>query len=408
MRTPARGSDPSGPSGVAAPRNEPPPGTASGPAPDVAAPRSEPTSGPAAGPAVGPTPGTAANPAPRRSPSRRSPRRRSTRVRVAALAGGLALLALLCVLSLAVGSRPLAVGTVLDALTGGAVTAEDQHAVTGLRLPRTVAAAVVGACLAVAGALMQALTRNPLAEPGLLGVSAGSSFAVALAISLLGVADPSGYLWFALLGAGLATLAVTAIARSGSGGIDPVRLILAGVALSAVLSGTIGALRLSDPRTFNALQVWEAGILSGRGLDVVGAVLPLVIPALALALLLGGALNGVAMGDDVATSLGISLLRTRVLTLLAITVLAGSAAAVAGPIAFIGLMVPHAARFFAGADQRWVLTLSLVLGPVLMIGADILARLVVRPDEMPVGLVSALVGAPVLVALIRRRKALKL
>ncbi|MGC5615092.1 FecCD family ABC transporter permease [Georgenia sp. Z1491] len=332
----------------------------------------------------------------------------ATRVRVVALLVALALLLVLGVLSIVVGSSHVPLPTVLAALTGGDVSAADQHAVTGLRLPRTLAAAAVGAALAVAGALMQALTRNPLAEPGLLGVSAGSSFAVAMGISLLGLSDPSSYVWFALLGALLATVAVTLISRTGGGRVDPVRLVLAGVALSAVLSGILGALRLSDPRTFNALQVWEAGILSGRGLDVVGSVAPLLLPGLVLALLLGKALNGVAMGDDVAASLGVSLARTRALSVLAITVLAGGATAIAGPIAFIGLMVPHAARRFAGADQRWVLALSLVLGPVLMIGADILARLVVWPGEMPVGLVSALVGAPVLVALARRRKALSL
>ncbi|MGC5629499.1 FecCD family ABC transporter permease [Georgenia sp. Z1344] len=332
----------------------------------------------------------------------------ATRARIAALLIGVGALVVLGVLSIVVGSSHIPLPTVLDSLTGGDVPPTEQHAVTGLRLPRTIAAVAVGAALAVAGALMQALTRNPLAEPGLLGVSAGSSFAVAMAISLLGVSAPSAYVWFALAGAFLATVAVTLISRTGGGRVDPVRIVLAGVALSAVLSGILGALRLSDPRTFNALQVWEAGILSGRGLDVVGAVAPLLIPGLVLALLLGKALNGVAMGDDVATSLGVSLRRTRVLSVVAITVLAGSATAIAGPIAFIGLMVPHAARRFAGADQRWVLALSLVLGPVLMIGADILARLVVWPAEMPVGLVSALIGAPVLVALARRRKALTL
>lgn len=342
------------------------------------------------------------------SPQPGSALRSASRRHWAALGAGLLLLLVLAVTSIAVGSRPLPAGTVLEVLSGGTVSEADHHVVLGLRLPRTVAAAVVGAALAVAGALMQSLTRNPLAEPGLLGVSAGSAFAVAMAISMLGITGAAGYIWFALLGALLATVGVALIGGMGTGHIDPIRLVLAGVALSAVLSGIIGALRISDPRTFNALQVWEAGILAGRGLDITLTVLPLILVALLVALPLGKSLNTLAMGDELAASLGVSLVRTRVLAILAITVLAGGATAIAGPIAFIGLMVPHAARWFAGADQRWVLRLSLVFGPVLMIFADVLARLLVWPAEMPVGLVSALVGAPVLVLLIRRRKALKL
>ncbi|GAA1455270.1 iron chelate uptake ABC transporter family permease subunit [Nesterenkonia lacusekhoensis] len=314
----------------------------------------------------------------------------------------------LALVSVAVGSRAVPPSTLWEIFSGGSVPSPDHHAVMGLRLPRTVAAAVVGAALAVAGALMQSLTRNPLAEPGLLGVSAGSAFAVAMAIAVFGITSAAGYIWFALFGALVATVAVALIGGTGTGRIDPIRLVLAGVALSAVLSGIIGALRLSDPQTFNALQVWEAGMLAGRDLEITLTVLPLILLALLVALPLGKSLNTLAMGDELAASLGVSLVRTRVLAILAITVLAGGAAAIAGPIAFIGLMVPHAARWIAGADQRWVLRLSLVFGPMLMIFADVLARLLVWPGEMPVGLVSALVGAPVLVMLIRRRKALRL
>ena len=317
-------------------------------------------------------------------------------------------MAALALISVAVGSRPVPLGAVLEILAGGEAADSDHHAVMGLRVPRTIAAAVVGAALAVAGALMQSLTRNPLAEPGLLGVSAGSAFAVAMAIAVFGITSAAGYIWFALFGALVATVAVAMIGGMGTGRIDPIRLVLAGVALSAVLSGIIGALRLSDPQTFNALQVWEAGMLAGRGLEITLTVLPMILLALLVALPLGTSLNTLAMGDELAASLGVSLVRTRVLAILAITVLAGGAAAIAGPIAFIGLMVPHAARWIAGADQRWVLRLSLVFGPVLMIFSDVLARLLVWPGEMPVGLVSALVGAPVLVLLIRRRKALRL
>jgi iron complex transport system permease protein len=317
----------------------------------------------------------------------------------------LVLLVIALGLSLAVGSRPVDLGTVWGALTGQDVPAADHAAVVGLRLPRTVLAVLAGSALAVAGALMQALTRNPLADPGILGVSSGAAFAVAMGVVLLGVTRPSGYVWFAFGGALVATLAVYLVGSAGRSNASPAQLTLAGVALSAVLTGVIGALRLTDPERFSVLLTWESGSFQSRGWNVVLPVLPFVLAGLALAAVVAGALNTLGLGEDLATALGASVQRTRVLAVVAITLLAGGATAMAGPIALVGLMVPHIVRWCVGPDQRWIVGLSALAGPVLILLADVAARVLLWPGELPVGVVTAFVGAPVLIALVRRRKA---
>jgi iron complex transport system permease protein len=343
---------------------------------------------------------TAVVPAESRAPGSPSPRR--TAKRVVLLLVALGVLGLAVVASLAIGSRPVSPATVWHALTGGDVPAADHAAVVDLRLPRTMIALAVGAALGASGAVTQALTRNPLAEPGVLGVSAGAGFFVAVAIAFLGVTAPAGYLWFALAGALLATSAVYAVGVLGTRGPRPEQLLLAGVALTAVLSGVISAIRLSDPARFSAIQVWEAGAVRGRDWDVLVPALPFVVAGAVLALLIGGPLNALALGDDRAAALGTSVVRTRVAAIGAITLLAGAATAMAGPITFVGLMVPHVARRAMGPDQRWIVAMSLLLAPILLLGADIVARVVARPGEIPLGIVTAFLGAPVLIWLVRR------
>jgi iron complex transport system permease protein len=293
---------------------------------------------------------------------------------------------------------------VVAALRGLPVSASDAAAVLDLRLPRTVIGLSAGIALGVSGALIQAVTRNPLADPGILGVTAGSAFFVSLAVGFLGVTTAQGYLWFAFLGALVATVAVYVIGTAGRGRVSPARLILAGVALGAVLTGVVSSIRLADPKSFEVLQVWESGSLQDRGWDVAAPVIPLLGVGLLLAVFLGPSLNAVAVGDDLAASLGTNVLRTRVLAVLAVTILAGGATAMAGPIAFVGLMIPHIARWIVGPDQRWIIAMTVLLSPVLLIAADILARVVLRPGELPVGVVTAIVGAPVLIVLVRRRR----
>lgn len=319
------------------------------------------------------------------------------------LAAILAVLAVVILASIVVGSREIPVSVVWDAVfSPGDI--EDHFVIRDLRIPRTVVGVVVATALGVSGALIQALTRNPLADPGILGVNAGASFAVAVGVGVFGVSTISGYVWFAFAGALIVTLAVYAIGSAGRGGADPLRLLLAGVALGAALGGLTSALTLLDPGAFDKMRNWGAGTIVGRGLDLVGPVLPFIALGLVLAFLVARPLNAIALGDDMAAALGANVVRTRVLVVLAVTLLAGGATAIAGPIGFVGLMVPHVARWIVGPDQRWILAYTMALAPILLLVADITGRLIMRPAEVPVGIVTAFVGAPVLVILIRRRK----
>ncbi|MFY1634863.1 FecCD family ABC transporter permease [Solwaraspora sp. WMMB335] len=323
--------------------------------------------------------------------------------RLAGLVVTLAVLALLLLVSVAVGPRNIPLFEVVGSLgepTGGG----DAYVIWTMRIPRTVVGFAVGTALGVAGALIQALTRNPLADPGILGVNAGASLFVAIGVSVFGVSSIGGYLWFALAGALAATVAVYVIGSAGRGGADPVHLTLSGVALGAVLSGIVTAMVLMNPQAFDQMRNWNAGSVVGRGWDVLVPVLPVLVGGVLLATVAAAALNAIALGDDLARSLGANVGWTRGIVIVAVTLLAGGATAVAGPIGFVGLMVPHVARWIVGPDQRWILAYSVALGPSLVLGADILGRVVIRPGEFPVGIVTAFVGAPVLIILVRRRK----
>ncbi|MFJ6724542.1 FecCD family ABC transporter permease [Streptomyces sp. NPDC091281] len=337
------------------------------------------------------------------SSSSTAQRTRLSRRRVVGLVGVLAVLAVLAVLSLVVGSKAIPVPVVWDALVHPSAD-PDQFAVRDFRLPRTVVGLVVGVSLGLSGALIQALLRNPLADPGLLGVHAGSSFAVTVAVGVLGVREARDYMWFAFAGALVVTLLVLALGGTRKGS-SPVVMVLAGVCVGAVLGGAREALQLTDPDAFDAMRYWNAGSITGRPLDVVGPVLPFLAVAVVLAFAVAGPLNALALGDDLARAQGVRLARTRFLAVIALTFLAGGATAIAGPIGFVGLMVPHVARWIVGPDQRWIFAYSVLLAPSLLLVSDILGRVVTRPAEVPVGIVTAFVGAPVLVVLVRRRRA---
>ena len=305
--------------------------------------------------------------------------------------------------SLAIGSRDISLDVVWQALTGVS-TSSDAIVVLDLRVPRTIAGLAAGVALGLSGAVIQALTRNPLADPGILGVTSGSAFAVAMAVGVLGITAVTGYLWFAFLGAFAATVVVYAIGSTGRGAGSPAKLTLAGVALGAVLGGITSAMLLADPKAFNALQSWNAGSLQYRDWSVILPVLPFLGVGVLLTAAIARSLNAIALGDDMSAALGVNVVLVRTIAVLAITLLAGGATAVAGPIAFVGLMVPHVARWIVGPDQRWIFAYTLVLAPILLLAADILARIVLRPGELPVGIVTACLGAPVLIALVRRTK----
>ncbi len=306
-------------------------------------------------------------------------------------------------LSILIGARGIGIATVWEALTAPA-NLEAHHVIRELRLPRTVVAIVVGAGLGIAGALIQALTRNPLADPGILGVNSGASFAVAVGIGIFGARSLSATMWWAFAGALIVTIGVYAIGAAGRGGADPLRLVLAGVALGAVLSGLTSAMTLLDPQAFDAMRNWGAGSVVGRELAQIWPVLPCLGVGLVLALVAARPLNAIALGEDLAAALGANVLRTRVLVVIAVTLLAGGATAIAGPIGFVGLMIPHVARWIVGPDQRWIMAYTVVLAPILLLVSDIAGRLIMRPAEIPVGIVTAFVGAPVLIVLIRRKR----
>lgn len=307
------------------------------------------------------------------------------------------------VLSLAIGAKDVPLDAIRGTLLGSAPNA-DAESVLALRVPRTLLGLMVGAALGVAGALIQAVTRNPLADPGVLGVNSGSAFAVAIAVGVLGITSPASFLWFAFGGALVTTVVVYLIGAAGRGSVSPARITLAGVAIGAVLSGITSAMMLANPSGFNAMRAWEAGAIADRGWDVMIVSSPYLLAGLALALMLGRPLNAVALGDDLARSLGSSVLRTRILSIVAITLLCGTATAMAGPVAFVGLMIPHVARWVVGPDQRWIIAYSVILAPILLLASDVIGRVVLPTGELPVGIVTAFLGAPVLIVLVRRQR----
>ncbi|KRA23593.1 ABC transporter permease [Microbacterium sp. Root61] len=318
------------------------------------------------------------------------------------LALSVVILAATVVASILVGARGISVLTVWETLF--AFNGSTEHLIVWeLRIPRTVVGLLVGPALGLAGALIQAFTRNPLADPGILGVNAGAGFFVTIAIGLLGITDPRGYVWFALLGAAVVTVLVYLIGSTGPGQATPIRLTLAGVALAAVLGGVASGVSLKFPDVFDSMRFWGAGSIGGRDLEVVAAMAPFILAGIALALWSARSLNALALGDDVGRMLGAHVALTRAAVVVSVTLLAGTATALAGPIAFVGLMIPHMVRWFVGPDQRWILAYSLVWAPILILVSDIVGRVLLPSGELRVGLVTAAVGAPVLIVLARRK-----
>ncbi|MFJ8660188.1 FecCD family ABC transporter permease [Streptomyces sp. NPDC093795] len=313
----------------------------------------------------------------------------------------LVLLASALLASVMFGSKPTSAGDVLGVLTGD--IDGYTRTVVESRYPRTALGVLAGLCLAVAGTLMQGITRNPLAEPGLLGINAGASASIVAATAFLGAAGQRETIWWALLGALLTGVVVHVVGTAGGGG-GPVRLVLAGAVLSAVLAAFIQAVALSNPRVFDTYRYWVVGALGGRGYDALWSVLPFAAAGLLLALLLAPGLNAMAMGDDKAASLGISPARVKGAGLLAATLLAAAATAAVGPIAFVGLAVPHVVRVLVGADFRAQILFTCLAGPTLLLFADVIGRIVLRPQELMVGVVTAFVGAPALLFAVRRMR----
>ncbi|WP_179646828.1 FecCD family ABC transporter permease [Spinactinospora alkalitolerans] len=329
------------------------------------------------------------------------------RRRVIGLVILLALLGAAAVASVSVGSRFIPLPQVWHLLLfpdGG----EAGTIVRELRIPRTALGVLIGVALGVAGALMQSHTRNPIADPTLLGIAYGAACAVVMSIFLLGITSIAGYVWFALAGALLASVAVFALASGGSRGPTPVTLVLAGAAMTALLSGITSAIVLLDQQSLDVYRFWRVGSLVGRHSDVIWQVLPFIAVGLLLALVNAPGLNALALGDDVATALGQRVRLTRATGVLAIALLTGASVAAAGPIGFLGLMAPHLARAVTGPDHRWLLPYAGMLGAVIILVADVIGRIVRGTGEVEVGIILAVVGAPFFIALVRRRRLIAL
>jgi iron complex transport system permease protein len=349
-----------------------------------------------------PAGGPSAAPMPAKGPAAPLVRPRAGALRWYGLALAALTLVVVCGLSLSVGARSIPLATVWEVLARGG-GGEEAFVVRELRVPRTAVGLLAGAALGLAGALMQGLTRNPLADPGLLGVNNGASAAVVTAIAFLGVDSPIGYVWFALLGAALAYAVVYLLGSSGRAS-TPERTVLAGAAINAALIAYVSAVILHDLSVFDEFRFWAVGSLAGRSTEVVVQVGPLILVGVVAALALARPLNVLALGEETGRALGAHTERTRLAGAVAIALLCGGATAVAGPIAFVGLAVPHLVRMVTGPDQRWVMAYSLLLAPVLLLGADVLGRFLVSPGELEAGIVTAFFGAPLLVLLSRRRR----
>lgn len=328
--------------------------------------------------------------------------RRPSAVRLAWLAVSFACLAALCVASVAFGVRDVGLGDIIAGLGGD--TSGVAPAAVVARLPRTVLAVLVGAALALSGAAMQAVTRNPLADPGILGISGGAALAVVIGIAFFGMSDPYAFVAASILGAGGAAVFVYAVGSLGRGGATPLKLALAGAASSAAFMSLVSAMLLPRVDLLETFRFWQIGGVGGATWDRILTILPILAAGAVVTMACGRGMNSLALGDDVATGLGEHVMRTRLISAGGAVILCGAATAIAGPIAFVGLVIPHLCRLLVGTDHRWLLPFSAVAGACLLVAADVVGRVVARPDELEVGIVTALVGAPFFIWIVRRQK----
>lgn len=328
---------------------------------------------------------------------------RDTRALFAGLAVLCACLLLVVIGSITLGSRSITFTTIVDAFLHYDASSTAETVVRDMRVPRTLLGLAAGAALGLSGALLQGVTRNPLADPGIMGINAGAAALVVLGISVLGITSAGGYVWLALVGAALATVFVYTVASLGREGATPVKLALAGAAVTAGLSSITTGIVMTNLEALNQMRFWQVGSLAGRYMPVFWQVAPFIAVGVVLAMLCGRALNGLALGEDTARSLGQRVGTSRALIFITVAILCGAATAACGPIVFIGLVVPHIARAVCGPDYRWILPYSLVLTPTLFLAADIFGRLVLSPGELEVGVVLGVLGAPAFVALVRYR-----
>ena len=311
------------------------------------------------------------------------------------------LLMLMMLASLCIGAKSLSINTIYNVIFNEQVGLASTIIFEG-RLPRTLNGLFVGMALGTSGALIQAITRNPLADPGILGINLGASLAVSIAIVFLGATQFSDFFVYAAIGALLASLLIFTIGNMGAGKADPLKLTLAGIALGAVFAGFSSALTLFNPMAFDQIRFWSVGSLDIRNLAIPLFIAPVVVIGCLLALSITPALNAFGLGDSLAAVLGSNPIRVQIIGLITITLLCGAATAAAGPIGFVSLMMPHVARWMVGPDQRWIVPFSFILTPTLLLFADIIGRVLVV-GELRVSIVTAFIGAPILIYLVRRK-----
>lgn len=328
--------------------------------------------------------------------------RRSARTRLLWLVAVLALLAVLCALSVAVGTRQVGIDDILAGLRGEAGTIAE--AAVSARIPRTLLAALAGAALGLSGALMQGVTRNPLADPGILGVNTGAALAIVIAVAWFQISAAQSYIWVAILGAGATAVFVYVIGSLGRGGATPLKLALAGTATSISFYSLVVAVMLTRGDIAGGLQAWQIGGVGGATFARMQHVLPFLAAGLLLAMASARRLNSLALGDEMAAGLGERVAVARAVAALSAILLCGATTAVCGPIGFVGLIVPHLCRLLVGVDHRWLLPFSALTGAALLVASDVAGRIVARPGELDVGIVTAFVGAPFFIWIVRRQR----
>ncbi|HWD63115.1 MAG TPA: iron ABC transporter permease [Humibacter sp.] len=338
----------------------------------------------------------------RAAPSNVAPLRRSAALRLIWIVVLVVVIVALCAASVAFGVRAVSMHDILAGLGGDTSTVA--RAAVVARVPRTVLALLVGAALAMSGTTMQAVTRNPLADPGILGVSSGAALAVVIGIAFFGMSSPYTYLVVAIAGAAVAAVFVYLIGSLGGGGASPLKLALAGAAISAAFASLVSAVLLPRVDVVESFRFWQIGGVGGATWDRIAVIAPILVVGAVVCLVMSRGMNSLALGDELATGLGVNVLRSRLISAAGAVILCGAATAIAGPIGFVGLVVPHICRLLVGTDHRWLLPFSALGGGALLVMADVVGRLVARPSEIDVGIVTAVIGAPFFIWIVRRQK----
>lgn len=326
----------------------------------------------------------------------------TSRMKIFVLAGLCLILVVAFISSIIVGQTPISMGQAVDSFLNYNESVTEHVVVRNDRLPRAVIAAVIGACLAIAGALMQALTRNPLASPSIFGINTGAIFFVVVGVVFFSISSLQHLMWFAFLGATIAALLVYFLGSLGRDGLTPIKIVLAGAAISALFQSYTQAILVMNEAGLQDVLFWLAGSISGRTLDMLLPVLPFMISSLIVALFMGKAINLLITGDDIAKGMGQKVWLVKVAMGVIVVLLAGSSVAVVGSVGFIGLVIPHIARAFTGNDYRWLLPFAAILGAVLLLMADVVARLLIMPQEVPIGVMTAIIGAPFFIYIAKR------